>query len=351
MATELPEGPDDPTRTRGPAEAMALGLTLAGLVWLAWRLPGWWSRLMSGVFARPDADPPPELLDPRLPRGEAVTAGLSLVTAAFLAYIIAAGTVGGLVAAVVGQAPPPAPRQAGPGAAEDPPDPEAAAAAARRKNAFVAAECAARLLGWVVVGRWLAGRMSPAGDAATGLRWDGLGPGLASGIGGLLAVWPVCQILMVLAVLAVPPKEHEALTRISALAAYPADLAFLVFCVTAVTGFTEEYFFRGLLQPALRGIATKLIDAPPRRPEAATADGPPAPAAPTEPSEAARWVAIIATAAAFAAVHIPLYHAMPSLFVLGLFWGLLFETTGRIAAPALSHALFNALNVTMQMMK
>jgi membrane protease YdiL (CAAX protease family) len=34
-----------------------------------------------------------------------------------------------------------------------------------------------------------------------------------------------------------------------------------------------------------------------------------------------------------------------TLFILAVGWGMLYERTGRMAAPVLAHALFNATNV------
>ena len=63
--------------------------------------------------------------------------------------------------------------------------------------------------------------------------------------------------------------------------------------------------------------------------------------------------AIAVSACLFALIHLP---ALPegarlvgvsTLVVLGVAWGLLYERTGRIAAPILAHAAFNAANLLM----
>lgn len=67
-----------------------------------------------------------------------------------------------------------------------------------------------------------------------------------------------------------------------------------------------------------------------------------------------RWIAIIATSVLFAAVHsiggdsaaVP-WHALPSLFALGIAMGVAYERTGRPLVPIVMHMLFNALNVVM----
>jgi membrane protease YdiL (CAAX protease family) len=36
---------------------------------------------------------------------------------------------------------------------------------------------------------------------------------------------------------------------------------------------------------------------------------------------------------------------LATLFILAIGWGMLYERTGRIAAPVLAHAIFNATNL------
>ncbi|HAQ67286.1 MAG TPA: CPBP family intramembrane metalloprotease, partial [Phycisphaerales bacterium] len=36
---------------------------------------------------------------------------------------------------------------------------------------------------------------------------------------------------------------------------------------------------------------------------------------------------------------------LTTLFILAVGWGMLYERTGRMAAPVLAHAIFNATNV------
>jgi hypothetical protein len=61
--------------------------------------------------------------------------------------------------------------------------------------------------------------------------------------------------------------------------------------------------------------------------------------------------AVAVTACLFALIHLP---ALPegarvggvaTLVVLGVAWGLLYERTGRIAAPIMAHAAFNVANL------
>ncbi|MGP1309481.1 MAG: lysostaphin resistance A-like protein, partial [Phycisphaerales bacterium] len=58
---------------------------------------------------------------------------------------------------------------------------------------------------------------------------------------------------------------------------------------------------------------------------------------------------IVAASAVFASIHISAvpWHAMPTLFAVGAICGYAFERTGRLGAPILIHAAFNALNLGM----
>ena len=62
-----------------------------------------------------------------------------------------------------------------------------------------------------------------------------------------------------------------------------------------------------------------------------------------------RWPAIIITSVFFALMHIDAAqpHAVLALFVLSLGFGLVYERTGRLLAPIVMHALFNAANLAL----
>ncbi len=57
-----------------------------------------------------------------------------------------------------------------------------------------------------------------------------------------------------------------------------------------------------------------------------------------------RWIGAIAVSALFALIHLNTA-AFLSIWFLGLFWTWLYEVSGDLTAPILSHALFNATNV------
>lgn len=61
------------------------------------------------------------------------------------------------------------------------------------------------------------------------------------------------------------------------------------------------------------------------------------------------WGSILATSALFALVHAAIvpWHAMPTLFAVGVICAVSFERTGRLGTPVLIHAAFNAVNLGM----
>jgi hypothetical protein len=85
----------------------------------------------------------------------------------------------------------------------------------------------------------------------------------------------------------------------------------------------EEFVYRGLLQQGLKatGLGTR--------------------------------TAIVITSFLFAIVHWGILTegsrlvGLTTLFILAVGWGMLYERTGRIAAPVLAHAIFNATNLLL----
>lgn len=87
----------------------------------------------------------------------------------------------------------------------------------------------------------------------------------------------------------------------------------LLFTFAVVTApIMEEVLFRGILWPILR-------------------------------DRGWRWAGCLAVSALFALIHANLAAFVP-LLLLGMFWTWLFERTGDLTAPILSHAIFNGLN-------
>lgn len=62
-----------------------------------------------------------------------------------------------------------------------------------------------------------------------------------------------------------------------------------------------------------------------------------------------RWLGVVLTAVVFASAHIGAarMEALPGLFALGIAFGLAFERTGRLGAPIVMHAVFNAMNIIL----
>lgn len=79
----------------------------------------------------------------------------------------------------------------------------------------------------------------------------------------------------------------------------------------AVAPIAEEFFFRGLLQTFLIGIARN------------------------------RWVAIGLTAVVFGVVHLSQPHTVVALTAFGVLLGYAYERTGSLVAPIMIHAVFN----------
>jgi hypothetical protein len=115
----------------------------------------------------------------------------------------------------------------------------------------------------------------------------------------------------------VAPEHVHPLLRILEKAG-PGWTAAAVFSAVVLAPLAEELFFRGLLQSLLR-----------RR------FGP--------------WPAVLTTAAVFAAVHYSTPQAVPALAALGIVLGYNYERTGRLFAPILLHAIFNALNIAVKL--
>jgi len=142
--------------------------------------------------------------------------------------------------------------------------------------------------------------------------WD-----LVRGIVGYLIVFPVSTGLLYATSRFVPAQEHELLTTIkSASPGWPLMLGIVSAVVLAPL--TEEVFFRGLCQSMVQNYG---------RP----------------------WPAILVAAAFFALVHLAYPHSMPAMFALGVVLGYNYARSGRLLAPILIHAIFNAVGVIFAM--
>lgn len=153
---------------------------------------------------------------------------------------------------------------------------------------------------------------------------------------GLLAIalaWPVVQAsAIVTAWLMVkfggPAPEDIAHSTLAALQKDARDPWALTLGACAVLGapIVEEFIFRGCLQSAI----LKLFGRP--------------------------WVAVVATSAAFAAMHLSearggTWHAIAALFVLGVALGVAFERTRSFLVPVVMHVVFNLANILITLAK
>jgi len=151
-----------------------------------------------------------------------------------------------------------------------------------------------------------------------------------AGAVGLVVAWPIVQLgsvagsILHLQVVgeATPSLAHESLRELERGGASVAS-AIIVFNAVIAAPFVEEVLYRGVMQQALRS------------------------------GGVGRRASIALTSAIFAFMHLgdgavsgaAAWSALPALFILGLLFGVLFERTGRLAAPIAAHALFNLVNV------
>lgn len=155
-----------------------------------------------------------------------------------------------------------------------------------------------------------------------------IGESLLMAVLAAVLAWPVAQAAGGIAALVsswigpgAPAIGHRTLEALSASGTGDPWWWAAVGAAVLVGPLAEELVYRGLLQQGLK--ATGL---------------------------SAR-AAVGVTAALFAVVHWGSLtdgaraSGLATLLVLGVAWGMLFERTGRIAAPALAHALFNAANL------
>ena len=96
----------------------------------------------------------------------------------------------------------------------------------------------------------------------------------------------------------------------------------LIWSAVVVAPLLEEIIFRGLVQTSLLGVL----------------------------GQSRRWPVVIFGAGWFALIHMGLpWQVLPSIFVLGLVLGWLYERTGSLLPGVLVHAGFNAVNMVLAM--
>jgi membrane protease YdiL (CAAX protease family) len=139
----------------------------------------------------------------------------------------------------------------------------------------------------------------------------------------LLAVWPLVLAAMGLTILITRMwygqqyqiPQHEALKLLSESGAIPLRVLLTIMAV-AVAPVVEEMLFRGLFQTTIRSYV--------QRP----------------------WPAIVITSLLFASIHEDVSH-WPSLFVLALGLGYVYEKSGSLLRSIFMHALFNGINIAL----
>lgn len=157
--------------------------------------------------------------------------------------------------------------------------------------------------------------------------WSVLG-----GVVGLIVAWPIVQLASMFggAIYAglfggqSPMLQHESLRQLQQGGLSAASMA-IIFRAVIAAPFIEEVLYRGVIQQTMRS------------------------------GGVARRTSIVFTSALFAVMHLgegavdgpSAWSALPALFVLSLFFGVLFERTGRLAAPMVAHALFNLANILL----
>lgn len=132
-----------------------------------------------------------------------------------------------------------------------------------------------------------------------------------------MAFWPVCALVAESSTwiyqqfLTAPPNEHKVLLLLET-----PDLALGWQAVAwtlagLIAPFFEEFFFRGLLLTWLRKVTQST------------------------------WLAIVLSGVAFGMIHMPQYHLVPALSLLGIVAGYLYVRTGSLTLVILFHAIFN----------
>lgn len=156
-------------------------------------------------------------------------------------------------------------------------------------------------------------------------RRPGLVVAAALGIGFMLLAWPIVQAVGDLSALvaralgrATEPLAHRTLEILRDDPGGPWPVVAMIVVVVAAP-IAEEVAYRGLVQETLRRLG--------RSP----------------------WLSIAVASVIFTVMHMPVVvpHALPALFVLSLAFGWAYERTGRLTAPIVMHAAFNAANLAL----
>lgn len=183
-------------------------------------------------------------------------------------------------------------------------------------GAYLAQGLVALVYVWLVI---------KAGKAAAHKCWP-ISRAILLGVGGLIVFYPIVGLVGLISgqisqLITDHPPNPIAHSTLIQLIESPRNVAFFTMSALVLIGapILEEILYRGLLQQ----IAIRL--------------------------GFGRWQAIFAVSTLFAAMHISAvdYSALPTLFVLSLGFGWVYEKTGRLWASIVMHSLFNLANILL----
>lgn len=176
------------------------------------------------------------------------------------------------------------------------------------------------VMGWVMVR--LVGGMAPG--AGLRVRWGDVARGVVAFLVSSPVLWCVTAgSVAVAAWISGRVPETAAHPLLVELKRNPGDVWTWVSLGSAVVVVpaVEEVMYRGFLQSGLARVLKS------------------------------RWSAVVAASGLFAAAHVAgsaesrvAWHALPTLFALGVAMGSAFERTGRLGVPIVMHMLFNGVN-------
>ncbi len=176
----------------------------------------------------------------------------------------------------------------------------------------------AALFGGLVMATYCFDGGAVRGMGFTARRW--INDSIRSVI-ALLAILPVCMLLLLVTVWVILQVDPELLARHEFLKILTNPeiptfwRAMVIPTAVLLAPLGEEVIFRGLLQSMFRRYF--------RRP----------------------WVAIVLTSILFSAMHMAVLESLPALFALSLVIGYSYERTGRLYSPIMIHMLFNLVNI------
>lgn len=188
--------------------------------------------------------------------------------------------------------------------------------AKQRSGAYIAQGLVALVFAWLVI---------KAGKAAAHNSWP-ISRAVLLGMGGLIVFLPIVGLVgfisgQISQLLTDHPPNPISHSTLSQLIESPKDVWFFTMSALVLIGapLMEEILYRGLLQQ----IAIQL--------------------------GISRWQSIVVVSVIFAAMHFDAVEgsALPTLFVLSLGFGWVYEKTGRLWAPIVMHSLFNLTNILL----